>query len=157
MTEQQLKRLNYFFVHTFNNILSWEERALAEAGVANLSTKEVHVIAAAASLEAAEQNTMSQIANILHISVGSLTTAVNTLIRKGYLTRTKDDKDRRRVLVYLTDSGHEINWKHDAFHALMIENVQKVIGESDLEALTISLEQLSTFFESLTREGTGDK
>ncbi|NTU88535.1 MAG: MarR family transcriptional regulator [Actinobacteria bacterium] len=157
MTDLQLERLNYFFVHTFNNIFLWEERALAEAGVKNLSTKEMHVIAAVSSLGTTKQNTMSQIAGTLHISVGALTTAVNTLIRKGYLARAKDDKDRRRVLVYLTDSGREMNGKHDAFHALMIENVQKVIGESDLETLTASLGQLSAFFESLAKEGTGDK
>ena len=157
MTDLQQERLNHFFIYTFNNIFLWEERALAEAGVKNLSTKEMHVIAAVASLGKTERNTMSQIAGAVHISVGALTTAVNTLVRKGYLARAKDDKDRRRVLVYLTESGREMNGKHDAFHALMIESIQKVIGESDLETLTVSLEQLSTFFESLAKEGTGNK
>lgn len=148
MNEQQRKKLDTFFVRTFNNLLSLEEIALNKSGINNLSVREVHVIAAVIHLEQSGSNTMSQIANSLNISVGALTTAVNTLIRKGYLKRAATEVDRRIVLVSATASGYTANDKHERFHRLMIDQVAALIDEEDLARLTVSLEQLSAFFES---------
>ncbi len=152
MNEQQKKKLDNFFVRTFNNLLSLEEIALNKSGLKNLSVREVHVIAAVINLESSDNNTMTQIASSLNISVGALTTAVNTLIRKGYLRRAASEADRRIVLVSATASGHAANDKHDEFHQLMLEQVADVIEEDDLDRLTLSLEQLSAFFESYAKK-----
>ena len=149
MEDQQRDRLNSFFVKTFNNIMLWEERALLNSGITNLSVKEIHVISAVVNLQAAKTNTMSHIAAALNISVGALTTAVNTLIRKGYLQRFADEKDRRKVFVVVTENGIIANGKHEAFHELMLKHVVEVINQEDIEPLILSLEQLSSFFELL--------
>ncbi len=152
MNEQQKKKLDIFFARTFNNLLSLEEIALCKRGINDLSVREVHVISAVINLEQNGNNTMSQIANSLNISVGALTTAVNTLIRKGYLKRAAYEADRRIVLVNATASGQAVNNKHEEFHQLMLEQVAAVIDEDDLESLTLSLEQLSVFFESYAKK-----
>ena len=157
MTEDQRKQLNRFFVKTFNSILLWEDHALAESGVKNLSVKEMHVIETVIRMEPDAANTMSQIADQLNITVGALTTAVNTLVQKNYLRRQSDPTDRRLVFVYATESGLEVNLLHDQFHKQMLDYVSEEISESELEPLTRSLEQLSLFFESLAAKETRRK
>ncbi|MDE6841645.1 MAG: MarR family transcriptional regulator, partial [Oscillospiraceae bacterium] len=87
MTRAQQEQLNYFFVHVFNQILIWEEQALGGTGTQDLSVKELHVLEAVNDLTAEGRNTMTQTAEALAIRVSSLTAAVNTLVRKGYLER----------------------------------------------------------------------
>ncbi len=148
MTKQQESSLNHFFVTTFNQILAWEERALQKAEIKNLSVKELHIIEAVAGLEESNHNTMSYIAGKINISVGALTTAVNTIVKKGYLERGSEPMDRRIVKIYLTDSGHEAEKKHAIFHRQMMEEVGRVLDENSLVTLTDSLRQLTMFFEN---------
>src|SRR5450756_350041 len=134
MTEDQRKQLNRFFVKTFNSILLWEDRALAESGVKNLSVKEMHVIETVIRMEPDAANTMSQIADQLSITVGALTTAVNTLVQKNYLRRQSDLTDRRLVFVYATESGLEVNLLHDQFHKQMLDYVSEAVSYTHLRA-----------------------
>ena len=92
--------LNQVLVHLFNDILRIEEESLRQAGVRGLSMREIHLIQAVA--EAGEENTMSQVAARLHVTVGSLTVAAATLERKGYVRRERSDADRRRIHLRLT-------------------------------------------------------
>ena len=152
MTHKQEKELNHFFVSTFNKILLWEERALNQSGITNLSVKELHILEATAQLTAFGQNTMSNVARQNDITVGALTTAVNTLVKKGYLTRGNDVNDRRIVTIELTDLGLEAERKHAKYHEDMVNDVAKVLDEAELDTLTHSLQQLSDYFQSAMKE-----
>ncbi|MGI6498486.1 MAG: MarR family winged helix-turn-helix transcriptional regulator [Oscillospiraceae bacterium] len=149
MTDEQAKELNRFFVETFHQILAWEERALNATGLPDLSVKELHILDATFRLGQREEHTMSQIAAALGISVGALTTAVNTLVKKGYLSRAGRAEDRRIVLLELTESGRRANEMHGVFHGEMIARVGAVLQETELETLTGSLRRLSDFFKNL--------
>lgn len=151
MTDVQKQKVNDFLVDTFNSILLWEERALSQSGLSNLSVREMHVIDAVSRLEQQNKNTMSQIAARLHISSGALTTSVNTLIKKGYLSRSADPKDRRIVLVNTTDFGKQAEEQHRRFHQEMIEHVAAVMNEEEIDRLTVCLESLSEFFFRLSK------
>lgn len=153
MTQAQREQLNEFFVKTFNSILALEERALARPGEM-LSVRELHVIEAVIALEAQGRSAMSAVAAALNISVGALTTAVGTLIRKGYLTRGSDPSDRRVVKVLATASGRSVNARHEAFHRDMLDQVERVLGDADIDRLTAALSQLSGFFEQYAVKGS---
>ena len=150
MTDAQEKYLNDFFVHIFNKILAWEEQALSNVGAADLSVKELHVLEAVSDLTAQSRNTMTAIAAALSIRVSSLTAAVNTLVRKGYLERRGEPGDRRVIRVRLTEKGEQANQLHSRFHADMIAGVAQGLNEEELDVLVHSLEQLSRFFGSMT-------
>lgn len=152
MTEEQYYLLNRFFVRTFNSILALEDKALADMGIENVSVKESHVIETVIELERCNLNNMTNIAAGLNITVGALSTAVQTLINKGYLRRYNDPKDRRLVLIKATCLGHEVNRIHENFHEEMIAHVAHQLNPEDLERLTQSLEQLSLFFESISNK-----
>ncbi|GAA0709233.1 MarR family transcriptional regulator [Paraclostridium ghonii] len=52
--------------------------------------------------------TMTDLCEKLNIEKGSLTTMVDDLTKKGYLTRNRDLRDRRKYILNLTTSGEEI-------------------------------------------------
>ena len=94
---------------------------------------------------------MSSVAAALNISVGALTTAVDTLVRKGYLVRGSDPDDRRVVRIFPTEAGLKVNARHEAFHRDMLDQVEKALGEDDLERLAQALGVLKAFFEQYAR------
>ncbi|GAA0861418.1 MarR family winged helix-turn-helix transcriptional regulator [Paraclostridium tenue] len=49
--------------------------------------------------------TMTDLCEKLNIEKGSLTTMVDDLTKKGYLTRTRDSRDRRKYILNLTNEG----------------------------------------------------
>ncbi len=153
MTQQQQEELNRFFVHVFNQIMALEEAALRDVGAKDLSVKELHVLEAVGDLTDEGRNTMTQIADALSIRVSTLTTAVNTLVRKGYLKRGGEPGDRRIIRVTLTPRGQEADRVHEAFHAKMVQDASAGLTEDGLEVLLQSLHQLDHFFTEMGRQG----
>lgn len=151
MTLEQRERLNNFFVRTFNKILLSEERALLHSGIGNISVKELHILEAVTELQKCGQNTMTNIAAKLEISLSALTTAVNALVKKGFLIRSGREGDRRIVLVEPTESGTLANAQHEQFHTEMIDHVGEELDENSLRQLCDALDRLSSFFGSLNK------
>ena len=89
--------INELLVEIFHRILAIENEGLRQQGV-NLSMSEVHVLEA---ISLVETKTMTNIALKLGITVGSLTTAINTLVKKRFVRREFDETDRRKVLISL--------------------------------------------------------
>ena len=109
MTKEQREMINGFFVTAFNRILAWEDQSLRSIGKKDISVREMHIIEAVSILEGKKMNTMANIAKVLSVSPGSLTTAVNALVAKEYLIRWRSESDRRVVLVSPTEKGVEVN------------------------------------------------
>jgi len=156
MTNDQLLQFNDFFVHVFNKILAWEEQALSTVGDRNLSVKELHVLEAVAELASRASNTMTCIADRLSIRVSSLTTAVNTLVRKGYLRRENDPSDRRIIRIFLTEKGEEADRLHSRFHTQMMQGVAQQLNEAELSVLLLSLSSLDRFFSDMTKHNSNE-
>lgn len=146
MNDEQRDTLNTFFVDTFNKILSLEEQTLLKSSIENLSVKELHIIEAVSILQRDKKNTMTEIATKVGITVGALTTAVNVLVKKEYLSRRRSEKDRRVVRIYLTEKGMRAEMHHRIFHENMVSNVGEVLTEEGLGNLIIALKQLTSFF-----------
>lgn len=83
------KILNELLVDTFNEILTIEQTALKSGKLNDLSVTEIHTIEAIGMYRA---RTMSEVAADLGITVGTLTTAINNLVKKGYVERQRDER-----------------------------------------------------------------
>lgn len=134
--------VNELLVDIFNRILIIEAESMKKQNV-KLSMNEIHVLEA---IEKVDETSMSNIAKKLHITVGSLTTAINTLYQKKYVTRERDEDDRRKVIIKLTELSHEVLKKHEAFHEQMIDAVFKELNVGEDQVLIDSLRNLSSFF-----------
>ena len=138
--------INRFLIENFNFILRAEERALSHYRDALLSVTEFHVLEAVSLGQEESRNTMGEIARKLGITMGSLTTAVKTLEKKGCLLRLRSSPDRRIVRLELTEKGKSANQYHQAFHTAMVSAVAQGLSPEQLAVLTRSLELLSAYF-----------
>ena len=142
--EETLAVINELLVEVFNDILIIEENALKSGQFNDVSVTEVHTIE---EIGMYEPKSMSEIAKKLNITVGTLTVAVNILVKKGYCERYRRDNDRRVVKVGLTKKGRLLYRVHEKFHADMVKTaIADLSPEEDL-ALRKSLSKLSVFLK----------
>lgn len=142
------KIVNRFLVDMFNEILKAEEVALTKE-YSNLSIKEFHVIEAVCMAnDNGNDNSTAAIADILKVTPGTLTVAINTLEKKGYLERQKIDKDKRVVRIFPTEQGIEVNQYHTRFHNEMVENILSSLSEDESVLLLKTLGNITVFFRN---------
>ena len=142
--EKTIGILNELLVKIFNDILTIEQSALQDTQYKDISVTEVHTIEAMGMYEA---HTMSEVAYDLKITVGTLTTAVNNLVKKGYVERKRIEEDRRVVLIQLTKRGKMVYRIHEKFHSDMIKETIDGMTEKEEDILVNSLEKLNKFFK----------
>jgi len=135
--------INTLLVEVFNHILTIEEDMLKKAGV-ELSMTEVHVLEAVRN---AKEPTMSVVSRKLRVTMGTLTTSVNTLVNKGFIERERGEKDRRKVFLKLTDEALKVLKIHDKFHDEMIDSVFKDLKLEEDEVLIRSLQNIKDYFQ----------
>lgn len=142
------KLINSILTELFRDILEIEEQALQNKGVTDLSMNEMHTIEAI-GYDAVKS--MSETAEILKITLGTLTTSVTRLVIKGYVERLRDESDRRIVLIRLTEKGQQVHKIHEDFHMEMVEKMLSDLNIDQDLALLGSLEKLKNFFDSKYR------
>ncbi len=135
--------INELLVDVFNHILSIESEVLKKRGV-KLSMTEVHVLEA---IRNSEIPTMGNVAHRLRVTLGTLTTSVNVLVKKNYVLRYRDENDRRKVLLKLDESAKEVLQVHDKFHDEMVDSLFKDLELEKDEVLMKSLENISQYFK----------
>lgn len=143
MAKNPIRLVNELLVEIFNDILTIEKAAISEGPFKDLSLTEMHTI------EAIGQNvqTMTDVAEKLDITVGTLTTAINRLVKKGYVKRNRSEDDRRVVEIALTHSGRLAYKIHEQFHREMVRNMIEGLSLEDNEVLIQSLYNLNNFFK----------
>lgn len=139
--------LNELLVDLFHDILEIEEKVLRDHG-SDLSITEMHTIHAVGE---GKPRTMTEISRDLNVTMGTLTTGIDKLIRKGYVVRKRTEEDKRIVLVELTDQGVEAKRMHDAFHQDMINTVISGLDDQEEAVLVESLRRLMGFFDEKYR------
>jgi DNA-binding MarR family transcriptional regulator len=137
-------KINELLVDVYNDILKTEENAFKEGQFNDVSIKEVHTIEAIGMYE---PKTMSEVARILKITVGTLTVAINNLVKKGYVERYKSESDRRLVKIGLTKKGRLLYRMHEKFHITMVNNCTDDFSCEEMEALQKALEKLNLYFK----------
>lgn len=142
--DKRKKILNELLVQIFNDILQIEEQTLKKGVLNNLSVTEIHTIEAIGMYT---ERTMSEVAQDLKITVGTLTTAINKLIKKGYVERKRIEEDRRVVLIKLTKSGKLAFRLHEKFHNDMINATIEGLSDEEEKVLVSSLDRLNEFFK----------
>ena len=137
--------INTMLVKTFHEILELEEKAIITDEFSDISNNDMHIIEA---IGIEEPQKMSVIAKRLSVTVGTLTTNMNSLEEKGYIIRERSRVDKRVVLVRLTeDKGRRAFFHHRDFHKHMIQAVVKDLDEEETKVLIKCLRNISAFLE----------
>ena len=105
--------LNDVLVNLFRDINSIEENAITSQEYKDLTNNDMHVINA---IGVGTTKNMSSIAKELSVTVGTLTISMNSLVKKGYVTRCRSTQDRRVVHISLSEKGVKAYYHHKHFH-----------------------------------------
>jgi DNA-binding MarR family transcriptional regulator len=95
---------------------------------------------------------MSAIAKKLHITVGTLTIAINNLLKKGYVERTRGQKDKRVVFISLSEKGKKAYRHHEKFHKDMVDSMLQCLNEEETQAVIKGLGSLCEFMDQTISE-----
>ena len=135
--------INDILVNLFNEILKLEEEAIITDEFKDITNNDMHIIEA---VGLSGENTMSVVGKKLGITAGSLTTTVNSLVNKKYVTRQRSEEDRRVVFLKLTEKGMRAYEHHREYHRQMTEAVTSRLDENEVPVLIKTLTGLSDFF-----------
>lgn len=136
--------LNDMLVCLFREIMELEQNALIKGRFKNITNNDMHIIEKIGKFE---EKSMSEIAKSLKVTVGTLTIAVQQLVKKGYVLRKKSEQDRRVVLISLSPLGVEAFERHQNFHKKMVEDIIKELDKQELEILVKTLVRVESFFK----------
>ncbi|TWS95339.1 MarR family winged helix-turn-helix transcriptional regulator [Streptococcus sp. sy018] len=139
-------QINEYLVNIFNRILIIEETSLRTSQFNDVSLKEIHTIEI---IGKDSQVTPSDIARELMVTLGTVTTSLNKLEKKGYVQRTRSDVDRRVVYLSLTKKGRLLNRLHAKFHKSMVTHIIEDLDPTEIDVLTRGLGNLHQFLEDL--------
>lgn len=138
--------LNEVLVKLFRNINTIEEQAIRTEEYKDVTSNDMHVMEA---IGMGEQKNMTTVARALHVTTGTLTISINSLVKKGYVERVRSEEDRRVVLVSLTDKGNQAFLHHKRFHEQMIATIVEELSEEEKRVLEKALSRMNQFFLSL--------
>ena len=127
--------VNDYLTSIFNNVLVIEESSLKGSRFKDISIKEMH--------------TPSSVAKELMVTLGTVTTSLNNLERKGYIERTRSEVDRRVVHLNLTKNGRLIYRLHRRFHKRMVERIIEGMDAEEMKVMGKGLTNLYRFLEDL--------
>ncbi|MBW7572997.1 MarR family winged helix-turn-helix transcriptional regulator [Caproiciproducens faecalis] len=145
---QEYSQMNDFLVNVFNEILRTEEASLKTKESHNLSMREMHIIESVCDGTRTGRNTASDIACSQGITAGTLTTTINTLVKKGFVERQQDQRDKRVVRIFPTDKGKSVNEVHSSFHHKMVSAIMSAMTEDELAMFVKGLAAVKDFFET---------
>lgn len=137
--------LNDVLVNLFRDIMDIEQKAIVSQEFKNITSNDIHVIEA---IGLSEPKNMSTIAKKLSVTVGTLTIAMNSLVKKGYVLRERGQEDRRVVYISLSEKGRRAYEHHSRFHQEMINGVISALEPDEINALVKALEKLNQWFRT---------
>ncbi|MBE5877553.1 MAG: MarR family transcriptional regulator [Lachnospiraceae bacterium] len=139
------RTLNELLVSLFENVMDMEEKAVITEEFKDITNNDMHIMEA---IGIEEPRKMSDIAKRRSVTVGTLTTNMNSLEDKGYIIRERSKTDKRVVLVTLTEKGRKAFYHHRDFHKKMIHSLVKDLDESEMKVLIKSLTNIDQFFKT---------
>lgn len=95
-----------------------------------------------------EKLTMFELSQKMNLNTSTMTRIVDNLVRDGLILREKDDKDRRVVLLLLTENGrntaNRLNESINLYYKKTMEN----LPEGELDTILKSVSTLLSAFEA---------
>ena len=138
--------VNDYLTSIFNNVLVIEESSLRGSQFKDVPIKEMHTIDVIGTMPNA---TPSDISKELLVTLGTVTTSLNNLERKGYIERRRSSIDRRVVHLSLTKKGRLLYRLHKRFHNRMVMQVVEGMSPEEKNAMQKGLQNLYNFLEEL--------
>ena len=139
------KTLKEVLVNLFRDVMDIEQKAIITEEFQDITNNDMHIIEA---IGMNEPKNMSTIAREISVTVGTLTIAMNSLVKKGYVLRERGKEDRRVVYISLTERGRAAYVHHARFHKAMIDSISDELTSEEMELLIKTLTKLNKWFRN---------
>lgn len=97
-----------------------------------------------------------EVAKRLHVTPATVTSVVDTLERNGHVRREPSHRDRRGVMLRITDSGRRLLAEKSEPIGRDLGRLYDVVGEEDVEAVRRFLLRLIERFENYPHDDHDD-
>lgn len=91
-------------------------------------------------------NSVSQLADVKHISRAAISRGVDSLVNKGYVERAHNPDDRRNITLTLTPQGEQLVERVSARIAEWMGSQFSVFNQSELETINEALRLMREVF-----------
>lgn len=136
---------NEILVNLFNDIMDIEEKALITEEFKDITGNDMHIIDA---IGIGSPRNMSAVAKTMSVTVGTLTIAINSLVKKNYVERVRSEEDRRVVILSLSEKGKKAYRHHQKFHDDMIKATVKGLSKEETLVLVKAITNMTDFFKN---------
>ncbi len=140
------RELNQLLVLAYRKVNKLEEGILHSMSGRELSISEMHLLEAVGEKKD-EGIPLYELAQRMELSAPTVTVAVSKLVKKGFVIKSKSEKDKRSVIVELTRTGKKMNAAHRYFHEQMVRDINKLLNPEEREGLLRGIQQLNRFFQ----------
>ena len=128
-------------LNIYDKIERTQEKALLKGYFSDITKAEMNAL----DHIGYNSRTMGETANLLGITTGTLTVAINRLVRKGYVERCRSEEDRRTVLLSLTRKGKLAYRMYRKFHRLLVEEVLDKLDDVEEETFIRMLDVINHY------------
>lgn len=104
------------------------------------------------ALERKGPRKMSELAEVLHLTPGAVTSATDKLLKNEYIARIRDDKDRRVVHIKITEKGRASITKLQGEGRKVMKKVFNHVSENDLTFLVETFEQAAKNIQAMGKD-----
>lgn len=94
-------------------------------------------------------NTAKDIVEYIGVSKGLVSRSVDDLIKKNYLFVEEDERDRRKLRLFLTDSGKDIVKKIDKYDREFLSIVTEGITQNEMNAHLSIIKKIANNLKSM--------
>lgn len=94
-------------------------------------------------LDEVEPTTLAGLARHAGVTASTMSIAVDRLVRKGYVTRVRDQDDARRVQLRLTSAGSVVRGANSVLDADRVHAMLERLNEADMAHALHGLEKLA--------------
>ena len=102
-------------------------------------------------LDAERPMTLSRLAEHMGVGRSAMSITVSRLERGGYISRTRDDHDRRSVALRLTRAGTRIKEENTVLDPELVHDMFSLMRADDIEAALGGLETLAQYARIVLR------
>jgi DNA-binding MarR family transcriptional regulator len=113
---------------------------------ARLSAKQASILD---HLDTVAPTTLTDLSAHMGVTAGTMSVAVDRLVREGYVRRAWDDRDGRRVQLRLTDAGDRIRAANSVLDPARVDALLGQLAPADLQSALAGLAVLARAADAL--------
>lgn len=132
MTSDDFETIDRFFRLLIDKYDRLEEEHYREQGLEHLSSADLRAMH---TIGLTRKERMTNLANHLRLTVGTLTTTIDRLVARGYVLRNRLEDDRRVVEISLSHRGREVFDDIQTSKRVLAERIFGQLNQDERKAL----------------------